>query len=236
MENSQSLLRDALLFCDGASRKNPGPAGWAFILAIRDRVIESGGAHPEATNNQMELLALVQGLRRLLEEAYEGKLECYLDSQYVLHGARDYLRNWKKNNWKTKDGKEIKNRELWESLDQLMSSLNNKVQMEWIHVRGHRGIPANERCDQIASDFADGKTVSLYEGPLREYPMALKLEREDMKAYASPVYLSLINGKLYRDESWKTCEARIRGQKAVKYKKVHNPIEEKEVLRKWGYE
>lgn len=227
MNESQTTV----LFCDGASKGNPGPAGWGLVLATPNQVIEAGGASASATNNQMELMALAEALDILESLQFSGFIRIYLDSRYVLEGASRYIHQWKKNSWRTKDGGAVKNQELWERIDRALVALGPSFKIEWLHVPGHQGISGNERADQIASGFASGNSPSLYRGDRSAYKVSLEVVRE---SYAKPVYVSLVEGQIFRDLDWKTCEARIKGRRGVKFKKVKNSLEEKELLKSWG--
>jgi ribonuclease HI len=133
------------LYTDGACSGNPGPGGWAFILRhpSSGREIEQSGAEPDTTNNRMELLAVINGLSALKRPS---RVDLYSDSQYVLNGLREWLPQWKARNWRTADRKPVKNRELWEALDRLLT--RHEVSFHW--VRGHNEHPENERCDRLA--------------------------------------------------------------------------------------
>jgi ribonuclease HI len=142
------------LFTDGACIGNPGPGGWAFILRhpATGSEIEGFGGLPETTNNQMELLAVIEGLKKLTRPT---SVEIISDSQYVLKGLKEWMPNWKRNGWRRKEGKQfkpVKNVELWQELDRLMA----KHQTAFTHVKGHAGHPENERCDQLAVQAAKG--------------------------------------------------------------------------------
>lgn len=133
------------LYTDGACKGNPGPGGWAFILehpASGKKVEESGG-EAQSTNNRMEMMAVIRGLRMLRMPLV---VDLFSDSQYVLKGLKEWMPGWKRNGWKTAEGKPVKNRELWVELDVLM--VPHKISTHW--VRGHSGHPQNERCDRMA--------------------------------------------------------------------------------------
>jgi ribonuclease HI len=136
------------IFTDGACSGNPGPGGWACILrhpASGTQKELSGGA-AETTNNQMELLAVISGLESLTRPTV---VEIITDSKYVADGCRSWLPNWKKNDWRRRDGKRwvpIKNVELWQRLDALLA----KHRVRFTVVKGHSGHPENERCDELA--------------------------------------------------------------------------------------
>ncbi len=141
------------LFTDGACRGNPGPGGWAYLLrhVATGQEREGSGGAPLTTNNQMELLAVIEGLRALSRPV---TVEVVTDSQYVAKGCAEWLAGWKRNGWKRKEKgqlKPIKNEELWRDLDGLLQK--HRVQLTWI--RGHAGHPENERCDELAVAAAE---------------------------------------------------------------------------------
>ena len=133
------------LFTDGACSGNPGPGGWGLILRhpATGKEIERAGAEANTTNNRMELMAVIEGLRLLTKPTI---VELYSDSQYVLKGLKEWLASWKRRGWKTADKKPVKNVELWKTLDELAQK--HDVRMHWI--RGHQGHPENERADSLA--------------------------------------------------------------------------------------
>lgn len=141
-------LRQVHLFTDGACSGNPGRGGWGFILRdIQSQKEKEGcGAERETTNNRMELKAVIEGLKTLSRPC---RVSLFSDSNYVLNGLKEWMPNWKKNNWKRKSGsrwEEVKNADLWQELDSLQSI--HKISFH--HVKGHSGHPENERCDQLA--------------------------------------------------------------------------------------
>jgi ribonuclease HI len=141
-------LTKVQLYTDGGCSGNPGPGGWAYILRDPQTGKEKceSGAEPEATNNQMEIMAVIQGLESLKRPC---RVELYSDSSYVGQGLSSWMAGWKKNGWRRKEGgkfKELKNAELWRRLDTAVS----RHQLTFHHVRGHSGHPENERCDVMA--------------------------------------------------------------------------------------
>ncbi|MEX2288364.1 MAG: ribonuclease HI [Planctomycetaceae bacterium] len=140
------------LFTDGACRGNPGPGGWAYILRHPSTGTEkevSGGA-AKTTNNQMELSAVINGLEALTSRS---SVEVVTDSEYVAKGCFEWMPNWKKNNWRRREGKSfkpVKNEELWRALDELLS----RHDVRFTVIRGHAGHPENERCDELAVEAA----------------------------------------------------------------------------------
>ncbi len=232
--------RSLVIFTDGACSGNPGPGGWGTVLAIPDgMVMELGGAQRDATNNQMELLATVEGLIHARE--FEGQVAIYTDSTYVIRGITQWVWGWRKREWKTAAGKDVANQDLWKELIRLVSA--RKLKPEWHYVRGHIGTPGNERCDEIATKFAMGKHVSLYRGSLLKYDIAIhdipddtalpEMRPKEEKKVAHS-YLSLVNGVVERHSDWKSCEARVKGRSGAKFKKSASAQNENEILADWG--
>lgn len=140
------------IFTDGACRGNPGPGGWACILRHRssgsEKELSGGAAH--TTNNQMELQAVISGLQALTKPSL---VEVITDSKYVADGSRQWMPNWKRNGWQRKEKgrlKPVKNVELWQTLDELLSQHT----VTFTVVRGHTGHAENERCDELAVEAA----------------------------------------------------------------------------------
>lgn len=133
------------LYTDGACSGNPGPGGWAYILKHPGSGTEREASGGEAltTNNRMELTAVIEGLRAIKRPS---RVEIYSDSQYVLKGLNEWMEGWKRKGWKTSAKKPVKNRELWETLDELRSV--HDLTYHWI--KGHNEHPENERCDEMA--------------------------------------------------------------------------------------
>lgn len=142
---AMSSLPTVQLFTDGACSGNPGPGGWAFILRhpASGKELERAGAELETTNNRMELIAVIEGLKALTTPS---RVELTSDSQYVLNGLKEWLSAWKARGWRTASKKPVKNEDLWRALDELAS--RHDIRFHWI--RGHRGHAENERCDQLA--------------------------------------------------------------------------------------
>jgi ribonuclease HI len=136
------------IFTDGACSGNPGPGGWACILRhpASGKQMELSGGAAATTNNQMELQAVIHGLESLTRPTV---VEIITDSKYVADGCRNWLPNWKNNDWRRRDGKRwvpVKNVELWQRLDALLA----KHRVRFTVVKGHSGHPENERCDELA--------------------------------------------------------------------------------------
>ena len=136
------------IYTDGACRGNPGPGGWGAVLMHAGRERELSGADPATTNNRMELTAVIEALAALKRPV---KARIYTDSQYVRLGILEWVANWKKRGWKTADRKPVKNQDLWQRLDELAAG----HELEWHWVKGHSGVPGNERCDQLANEAID---------------------------------------------------------------------------------
>lgn len=136
------------IFTDGACRGNPGPGGWGVLLRYRGRERHLYGGEPDTTNNRMELRAAIEGLRALKEPC---EVSLTTDSEYVRNGINSWMDNWKKRDWKTAGRKPVKNRDLWQALDEQ----NQRHQVEWHWVRGHTGHRENEIADQLANRGID---------------------------------------------------------------------------------
>ena len=141
-------MKDVIIFTDGACRGNPGPGGWGALIKFDTAEREIFGGQNNTTNNQMELSAAIEGLSILKEPC---NVELFTDSKYVMDGITQWIQNWKKNNWKTSAKKEVKNKELWQQLDRLMSY----PQVQWHWVKGHSGDPGNEIADLLANKGID---------------------------------------------------------------------------------
>jgi ribonuclease HI len=138
-------MEEVTIYTDGACEGNPGPGGYAAIVDRKGRRRELTGSEPRTTNNRMELLAVITGLRSLEEPS---AVKVVTDSQYVANGMKSWIHNWRRKGWKTASGTPVKNRDLWEELDEL--SRKHRVRWEWI--RGHNGHPENERADTLARE------------------------------------------------------------------------------------
>ena len=136
------------VYTDGACSGNPGPGGWGVYVMTGDEETELKGGEPATTNNRMELMAAIEALRHMSEGT---PFALYTDSTYVKNGLNEWIKNWKKNNWRTASRKPVKNRDLWEELDALAA----KHTIEWHWVKGHAGDPGNERADLLARQGLD---------------------------------------------------------------------------------
>jgi ribonuclease HI len=133
------------IYTDGACSGNPGPGGWGAILQFNGTEKELMGGEPHTTNNRMELLAAISALEALKRPC---AVDLYTDSEYLRGGITGWINNWKRNGWRTKDKKPVKNIDLWQRLDAALGE--HHIQWHW--VKGHAGHAMNERADQLARD------------------------------------------------------------------------------------
>ena len=138
---SDSLIK---IYTDGACSGNPGPGGWGVFIEDSGNVTELSGRDENTTNNRMELKAVIEALKFF---TINSELTIHTDSKYVMDGASRWIINWKKNNWKTAQKKDVKNKDLWIELDNLL----NYHDVSWVWVKGHDGIYGNERADYLAT-------------------------------------------------------------------------------------
>jgi ribonuclease HI len=132
------------MYTDGSCRGNPGPGGWGVLLKCLGQERELWGGLPATTNNRMELMAAIEGLRALTRPC---SVTVYTDSEYLRRGVTEWLPVWKRRGWRTADRRPVKNDDLWRQLEEV-----SKVhQIEWRWVKGHAGDMGNERADQLAN-------------------------------------------------------------------------------------
>ncbi|OHA15037.1 MAG: ribonuclease HI [Candidatus Taylorbacteria bacterium RIFCSPLOWO2_12_FULL_43_20] len=245
------------IYTDGSSRGNPGPGGWGAIVFFGDEfVVELGGREAHTTNNRMELTAAVYALRFV--ESHEKKredqgnftrsndlksypIDLRTDSQYLINGITKWIWGWEKNGWKTAAKEKVLNQDLWMEL----FSLTQQFKVNWNYVAGHSGVIANERCDEIATAFADGIKVPLYSGELSKYALAniaggensrgqekdyKKSDREKNRKYS---YISMVDGKIMVHDNWDECEKRVKGVSGAKYKKISSETEKARVMEEF---
>ncbi|MBO6492123.1 MAG: ribonuclease HI [Pelagibacteraceae bacterium] len=136
------------IYTDGSCLGNPGFGGWAAIIFLNDKKIKIKGKKKNTTNNQMELMASIKALKKI---PVGKKVQIYTDSKYVKMGITEWIKSWKKNNWKTSSKKKVKNKDLWKELDRL----SEKHQIKWLWVKGHSGDIVNEEVDQLAKEAAN---------------------------------------------------------------------------------
>jgi ribonuclease HI len=179
----------ATVYTDGSSRGNPGKGGWAAIILTDEEVIELGGREDMTTNNRMELTGTIYGLRaigvQVLDVLHDDphmqsltkshtvtSVEVCTDSEYVKKGMTEWIKGWVAKGWKTSTKKDVLNKDLWEALLHEETRLKDSgVTVTWKYVRGHAGIPGNERADTIATQCADNAShLQLYRGERSAYP------------------------------------------------------------------
>ena len=147
--NLQDLEKPVVhIFTDGACRGNPGPGGWGALLRYDGHEKRLYGAQNHTTNNRMELMAVIEGVKVLKVPSY---VEITTDSQYVQRGMNEWLAKWKRNGWKNSQKQPIKNQDLWVQLDQVVTP----HQVVWHWVRGHSGHPENTIADNLATQAID---------------------------------------------------------------------------------
>ena len=132
------------IYTDGACRGNPGPGGWGVLLISGKHQTTMHGGEQETTNNRMELKAAIEALNALKGPS---TVRLYTDSKYVMDGINQWMPNWKKRGWKTANKKPVKNKDLWCELDEAIAPHN----IDWRWVRGHTGVPGNEKADELAN-------------------------------------------------------------------------------------
>ena len=141
-------------FSDGGCKGNPGPGGWGCVVEHDSGIVEKRGGMNHTTNNQMELTGAIEALKAT---PLNAQVLLTTDSQYVIKGMTEWINGWKRRDWKSSTGGEVKNKELWVLLDAEVST--RKVTWEW--VRGHTGHPQNERCDELANQAIAELSVAI---------------------------------------------------------------------------
>ena len=134
------------IYTDGACKGNPGPGGWGVVLKSGAAERELFGGELGTTNNRMEMMAVIEALSALKRPC---RVTLYLDSEYVRKGITEWIHGWKARGWKTAAKQPVKNVELWQKLDALVTSSGHQIEWRW--VKGHAGDPGNERADALAN-------------------------------------------------------------------------------------
>jgi ribonuclease HI len=136
--------RTVIIYTDGACSGNPGPGGWGSVLMYKGHRRELSGGQTDTTNNRMEMMAVIKALETLKRPC---NITLHTDSTYVMKGMTEWLEGWKKRNWRTAGKKPVKNVDLWQRLETAIA----EHQVKWVWVKGHSGVPENERADELAT-------------------------------------------------------------------------------------
>jgi ribonuclease HI len=142
------LTKRVEIYTDGACRGNPGPGGWGALLIAGKRRKTMHGGEAGTTNNRMELTAAIEALNALKRPC---KVNLHTDSKYVMHGITEWMDNWKARGWRTAAKKPVKNKDLWQALDEACE----RHDITWKWVKGHDGDPGNEEADELANRGID---------------------------------------------------------------------------------
>ena len=143
-------MNHVVIYTDGACKGNPGPGGWGVFLKSEGHEKELWGGERETTNNRMELTAVIEALVALKRPC---RVSLFLDSEYVRKGITEWIHGWKARGWKTASKQPVKNVELWQRLDALVSTGGHRIEWRW--GKGHSGDPGNERADGLANKGVD---------------------------------------------------------------------------------
>jgi len=260
---------EVVVFTDGAAKGNPGPGGWGAVIRVaRAAVRELGGCGGHTTNNRMEMTAALEALAWLRGSRNHEPLDIAIvtDSTYLIRGVTQWMASWRRRGWKTAEGLDVANRDLWEALAAAIADVKSEGRkLGWHHVRGHRGIPGNERADAIATGFAAGTAVALYNGPYSSYgidldstavrqastPASRRVSAASGKSprtsrtppansgsvstNAGVTYLSVVDGVPARHSTWPECEQRVKGCSGARFKKAKTNADQEAILAKWGF-
>lgn len=136
------------IFTDGACKGNPGPGGWGTLLRMGPHEKELSGGEAHTTNNRMEMMAVLRGLKALIEPC---EVTVFSDSRYVIDGMTRWIHGWQKKGWVNASKKPVRNADLWHDL--IEAAAPHRIEWQW--VKGHSGHPENERVDRLACDAAE---------------------------------------------------------------------------------
>lgn len=232
-------MEKIIIFTDGAAKGNPGPGGWGVVLHLGKTIREIGGGNKDTTNNEMELQAVVEALGGVGRTTQP--IELYSDSKYVVDGATGWVYGWLKNGWQTKNKTDVLHKELWQELLTLMKD----KEITWHKIPGHVKLAGNECADKIASGFAEGKKMILYEGPASKYTHDITdisydegeaekrteaRKRQSAKAYS---YVSMVDGDIQTHSTWTECEKRVKGKPDPKFRKALTKEEESAIIEEF---
>jgi len=139
---------EVIIYTDGACSGNPGPGGWGALLRYQEQEKELSGGGPHTTNNRMEMMAVIQAIKAIKKPCV---LKIHSDSALIINAmTKGWIESWQSKGWKKADKKPVENQDLWLDLLEVMQG----HEVEWIKVKGHAGIPDNERVDQLAVEAA----------------------------------------------------------------------------------
>jgi ribonuclease HI len=139
---------EVIIYTDGACSGNPGPGGWGALLRYQDKEKELSGGEAHTTNNRMEMMAVIQAIKAIKKPC---RLKIHSDSALIINAmTKGWIESWQSKGWKKADKKPVENQDLWMALLDAIQSHD----VEWIKVKGHAGIPDNERVDQLAVQAA----------------------------------------------------------------------------------
>ncbi len=236
------------VFTDGSSRGNPGRGGWGAVVISGEKVSELGGREDHATNNRMEMTAVLESLKHIESRKLIGTISVHTDSAYVLQGVTAWMHGWARNGWKTKTGDAVLNQDIWKEISDILFRLKQKHTVDFVKVSGHSGHVGNERVDTIATACADGEPIPLYSGSFAEYEKLLggsvhstdvskstgvKKKPSSSKNTPAYSYVSLVDGVIHRDKTWILCEKKVKGVKGARFKKVFSKSEEDALIKEW---
>lgn len=251
------MKKELVIYTDGASRGNPGPGGWGAVILVDGYAMEVAGGVKKATNNQMELQAVLEvlsDLPRLVSgkagsgaRAHKGLVVIYSDSAYVVNGLNSWVYGWEKKKWITTQKTPVENKSMWQKALVLLKEYGNRLSVE--KVKGHGGELYNERCDELAVAAALGKKEKHFKGSQKDYdkflieigtttkkaPPAGGSKKKSKSTGPAYSYVSLVNGKVHTDKTWAECEKRVKGKKGAKYKKVFSKVEETSLIQDYTF-
>jgi ribonuclease HI len=215
------LSEKNIILTDGASRGNPGAAGWAYILLSGEQktVVENCGHSPKDTNNRMEIQSCLEAFKCAKELKLKNQLIILSDSKFVIEATRSWRFSWRKKNWHKSDGSPVLHVDLWKELDILADELSHK----FFHIEAHKGHPANTRCDLLAVEAALQENPKLFKGSLENYPHFQKISLESI--YSSPRYLCWNQSKKIEFEKWPQAQEFMQKNPGFRVKKIFSPEE-----------
>ena len=230
-------MNTTIIFTDGSSRGNPGLGGYGAVISDGVTVTEIGGRERNTTNNRMEMMAAIAALQKV-PHTTQGVVEIFTDSAYLLNGITKWVKGWQANDWQTKAKEDVLNKDLWIELVDVCGAKS----IHWTRISGHSGVPANERCDVIATSFADGVPTKLFHGPVADYNINLSVTFGTEKAIASKAsskakaysYVSMVKGRVEIHTTWAECEARVNGTSGARFKKSVSPEDEAAIIAEFS--